>query len=56
MNEYDPDVKGARFTDEQNRQILNSTLPNAVLSKRMGLHPRQVQRQRAWLKAKLKKK
>lgn len=39
-----------RFTEEQNKQILDHQLPNNVLAERYGVSIRAIQRQRAFLK------
>lgn len=43
-------MEASKFTDDQNRMILERKLPNAVLAERFGKSVRQIQRQRAFLK------
>lgn len=40
-----------KYTEAQNKLILDATLKNEVLSKRFGKSIRQIQRQRAFLKS-----
>ena len=43
-------MKSLRFTEDQNRLILESNLSNGQLAERFGRCVRQIQRQRALLK------
>lgn len=43
-------MQALRFTEEQNRLILESNLSNGQLAERLGRCVRQIQRQRALLK------
>lgn len=49
MSDYSEEAKAARFTPEQNQEILAAKLSRKDLAAKFGLHPRQIQRQRAWL-------
>jgi hypothetical protein len=46
-------MESQKFTDAQNRMILESPLPNPVLAERLGVNKRSIQRQRALLKKRL---
>lgn len=48
-------VVATKFTEDQNRLIMNQNLSNGQLAERFGKCVRQIQRQRAYLK-KLEKK
>ena len=51
MSFYAEVMQAVRFTEEQNKLILEGNLPNAVLAERFGRGIRAVQRQRALLKS-----
>lgn len=50
MSFYAEVMQAVRFTEEQNRMILDGKLSNAVIAERCGRGIRAVQRQRALLK------
>jgi len=43
-------MEALKFTEDQNRMILERKLTNAALAERFGKSVRQIQRQRAFLK------
>lgn len=51
MSEFAASMGTAHYTDAQNRMILSAVLPNRVIADRLGKSVRQIQRQRAFLKA-----
>jgi hypothetical protein len=53
MSQYAAGMESQKFTDAQNRMILESPLPNPVLAERLGVNKRSIQRQRALLKKRL---
>lgn len=53
MSHYAATMESQKFTEAQNRLILESPLPNPILAERLGVNKRAIQRQRALLKKRI---